>query len=99
MHADTSLGSCFTACLEGRVEFVWQRNARARNPIVMMPSRKMMMNSTGRCRFRAWTANRTMETPPTIRASPISAGTSSVCRNQNHPTKAIKTMPSPAHMA
>src|SRR6476620_10842091 len=41
----------------------------------------------------------TRTTPPTIRASPITAGTSSVCRNQNHPTKAIKTMPRPAHMA
>lgn len=41
----------------------------------------------------------TRTTPPTIRARPISAGTSSVCRNQNHPTKAIKTMPRPAHMA
>jgi hypothetical protein len=41
----------------------------------------------------------TRTTPPTIRASPISAGTSSVCRNQNHPIKTIKTMPRPAHMA
>src|SRR5215831_800221 len=41
----------------------------------------------------------TRTTPPTIRASPISAGTSGVCRNQNHPTKAIKTMPRPDHIA